>query len=50
MSTSDPHDPLDIDRRNARTAAIGLGVWLAITFAVVILLLLFGSTLTAIFV
>ena len=50
MSTGDSHNPVDIDRQNARTAAARLGIWLAITLAVVILLLLFGSTLTSLFV
>ncbi|SEH16123.1 hypothetical protein SAMN04487967_2446 [Natronorubrum sediminis] len=50
MSTSDPHKPLEIDRRNARTTALGLGIWLALTVAVVVLLLLFGTVLTGIFV
>ena len=50
MSTGDSHDPLATDRRNVRTTAIGLGVWLTITLAAVLLLFLFGSTLTSIFV
>jgi len=50
MSTGDSHSPVEIDQRNARTAAAGLGIWLAITLAVVVLLLLFGSTLTSLFV
>lgn len=50
MSTTGSHDPVEIDRENARRAAIGLGVWLTITLAVVFLLLLFGDSLTGVFV
>ena len=34
----------------AQRTAIGLGIWLAITLAVVVLLLLFGDGLTSVFV
>lgn len=50
MSTTDSHDPVDIDRENARRAAVGLGVWLTLTLTAVLLLLLFGNSLTSLFV
>lgn len=50
MSLDTTHDPLEIDRENARLAAIGLGIWLAITAAVIVLLLQFGPALSGIFV
>lgn len=50
MTTDSSHDPLPVDRENARLAAIGLGVWMAITVAVVVLLLLFGGAISGLFV
>ena len=50
MSTDDAGNPIGIDRRMARTTAIGLGVWLTLTFAAVVLLLLFGGALTSVFI
>ena len=50
MSTTDSHDPIDIDRENARRTAIGLGVWLTLTLAAVVLLLLFGDAITSLLV
>ncbi|WP_339102855.1 hypothetical protein [Haloterrigena salinisoli] len=50
MSTTDSHDPVDIDRENARRTAVGLGIWLTLTLAAVLLLLLFGSFITGLFV
>ncbi|WP_195893024.1 hypothetical protein [Halopiger djelfimassiliensis] len=50
MSTDDAGSSIDVDRRMARTTAIGLGVWLTLTFAAVLLLLLFGGTLASVFV
>lgn len=50
MSTTDSHDPVDIDRENVRRAAVGLGVWLTLTLTAVLLLLLFGSSLASLFV
>ena len=44
------HDPLEIDRTNTGTAVIGLFVWLAITLAVVALLMLSGDVLVSVFV
>lgn len=34
----------------ARTTAIGLGVWLALTIAAVIVLLVFGDAISSLFV
>lgn len=50
MTASGRHDPLSVDRRMAKTTAVGLGIWLAITLAVVVLLLTFGSALTGVLV
>lgn len=50
MATNASHDPLTIDRTNARLAAIALAVWMAITLAVVGLLLAFGPSISALFV
>ncbi|WP_164721993.1 hypothetical protein [Haloterrigena salifodinae] len=50
MSTTGSHDPVDIDRENARRAAVGLGIWLMLTMAAVLLLLLFGSSITSLLV
>lgn len=50
MSTSDAGNPIDTDRRMARTTAIGLGVWLTLTLTAVALLLLFGGTISSVFV
>lgn len=50
MSTTDSHDPVDIDRENARRTAVGLGIWLTLTSAAVLLLLLFGGTITGLLV
>ncbi|WP_394739493.1 hypothetical protein [Natronococcus roseus] len=48
MSTQ--HDPLEFDQENARFAATGLAVWLALTILAIIVLLLFGPAISAIFV
>ncbi|WP_254864279.1 hypothetical protein [Halovivax gelatinilyticus] len=50
MATDSAHDPLSIDRENARLAAIGLGVWLAITLAAVVLLWVFGPSVSGLFI
>jgi hypothetical protein len=50
MSTQVNSDTIDEDRRMARTTAIGLGVWLAVTVAAVILLLVFGDAISGLFV
>ena len=50
MSTDTTHDPLPVDRENARLAAIGLVVWIVITLAVVGLLLVFGDVISGLFV
>ncbi|WP_226480043.1 hypothetical protein [Natrinema amylolyticum] len=50
MSVESNSDVIDEERRMARTTAIGLGVWLALTLAAVILLLAFGDALSSLFV
>ncbi|THE63262.1 hypothetical protein D8Y22_19045 [Salinadaptatus halalkaliphilus] len=46
----DDHDAVAIDREMARTAAAGLGIWLALTFTAVGLLLVFGDPISSVFV
>ena len=48
MSTQ--HDPLELDQENARFAATGLAVWLALTVLAIVVLILFGPAISAIFV
>ncbi len=50
MSTEAGSNITDNDRRMARKTAIGLGVWLAITLAAVLLLLLLGDGIASLFV
>jgi hypothetical protein len=50
MSFDTTHDPLEIDRENARFAAISLAIWLVLTAAAVMLLIIAGPTLTGLFV
>ncbi|ELZ12364.1 hypothetical protein NP511_15560 [Natrinema thermotolerans] len=50
MSTDTGSDITGNDKRMARTTAIGLGVWLAITVAAVVLLLLLGDAISSLFV
>ena len=50
MSTTDSHDPIEIDRENARRTAVGLGLWLTLTLAAVVLLLLFGGSITGLLI
>jgi hypothetical protein len=50
MSLDTTHDPLEIDRENARFTAIGLAVWLVLTAAAVLLLMMAGPILTGLFV
>ncbi|WP_171052357.1 hypothetical protein [Haloterrigena sp. H1] len=45
MSVKQRSDIIDEEREMARTVAISLGTWLAITVAAVLLLLLFGGPL-----
>ncbi|MBZ6494136.1 hypothetical protein [Natrinema longum] len=40
----------DEERQMARTTAIGLGIWLALTIAAVVSLLLFGDAISSLFV
>ncbi|WP_254765096.1 hypothetical protein [Natrinema marinum] len=50
MSTNANSTVIDEEREMARTTAIGLGVWLAVTVAAVVLLLLFGDSISSLFV
>lgn len=50
MSTKSNADIVDEDRQMAKTTAIGLGMWLALTMAAVVLLLLFGDAISSLFV
>ena len=50
MAIQSNQDTIDLDRELARTAAIGLAVWVGITLAVVALLMLSGDVLTSLFV
>ncbi|ELY67525.1 hypothetical protein [Natrinema versiforme] len=50
MSTKANSDALDEERQMAKTTAVGLGVWLALTVAAVVLLLLFGDVISSLFV
>lgn len=48
MSTQ--HDPLEFDRENARLAATGLAVWLALTVLAIVVLIQFGPAIGGLFV
>ncbi|WP_247730046.1 hypothetical protein [Halovivax limisalsi] len=50
MSTDAAHVPDEIDRENARLAAIGLAVWMAVTIVAVVLLWVFGPWITSLLV
>ncbi|WP_408957345.1 hypothetical protein [Natrinema sp. 74] len=50
MSAETSSDVIDEERDMARTTAIGLGVWLAVTMAAVVLLLLFGDVISSLLV
>ena len=50
MSTETTHDPLEIDRENARFVAIGLAAWLVLTATAVALLLVLGPSISGLFV
>ncbi|MDS0475842.1 hypothetical protein [Natrinema sp. 1APR25-10V2] len=50
MSTNTNAEVIEKERSMARTTAIGLGVWLAVTVAAVVLLLLFGDVISSLFV
>ncbi|WP_226007688.1 hypothetical protein [Natrinema salinisoli] len=50
MSTKANSDIVNEERQMARTTAIGLGVWLALTIAAVVLLLVFGDAISSLFV
>ncbi|MDF9744190.1 hypothetical protein [Natrinema salsiterrestre] len=50
MSTKSNSEIVHEERRMARTTAIGLGVWLALTIAAVVLLLAFGDAISSLFV
>ena len=45
-----PHDPLEIDREQARTAALSLAAWLVITLTAVGMLFVLGEAITGLFV
>ncbi|MFU8869504.1 hypothetical protein [Natronococcus sp.] len=44
------HDPLEFDQENARLAATGLAVWLALTVFAIVLLLQFGPAISGLLV
>ena len=50
MSVNQRSDIIDEEREMARTVAISLGAWLAITVAAVLLLMLFGEPLANVLV
>ncbi|SEP61881.1 hypothetical protein [Natrinema salaciae] len=50
MSAESNSEIVDQERRLAKTTAISLGMWLALTMAAVVLLLLFGDAISSLVV